>query len=143
MKAAMSAVANEGGNHAGMDFNRIVSPDIAELFGLHRDIANALAAMPDGDPCPVALANLRSISTARRGLAPSPSKWGGLGSVATLCRSGFGGASADQARPEVRLSVVTRGVAGCPRRRGDGERSAARSRNGRRQGKAFPPILNR
>jgi hypothetical protein len=27
MKAAMSAVANEGGNHAGMYFNRTVSPD--------------------------------------------------------------------------------------------------------------------
>src|ERR1019366_6975126 len=31
-----------------------------------------------------------------------------------------------------------RGVAGCPRRRDDGERSAAWSRADRRQGKAFP-----
>ena len=39
----------------------------AELFGLYRDIVNALAAMPDGDPeRPVALANLQNI---RRALA--------------------------------------------------------------------------
>ncbi len=34
----------------------------AELFGLHREIADALAAMPDNDPeRPVALANLQNI----------------------------------------------------------------------------------
>ena len=34
----------------------------AELFALHRDIANAFVAMPDGDPeRPIALANLRNI----------------------------------------------------------------------------------
>jgi hypothetical protein len=34
----------------------------AELFGLYRDIAIALAAMPDNDPQrPVALANLLNI----------------------------------------------------------------------------------
>ena len=34
----------------------------AELFGLYRDIANALAAMPDSDPeRPIALANLQNI----------------------------------------------------------------------------------
>ena len=39
----------------------------AELFGLYRDIVNAVAAMPDGDPeRPVALANLQNI---RRALA--------------------------------------------------------------------------
>ena len=39
----------------------------AELLGLYRDIVNALAAMPDGDPeRPVALANLQNI---RRALA--------------------------------------------------------------------------
>ncbi len=39
----------------------------AELFGLHWEIVNALAAMPDGDPeRPVALANLQNI---RRALA--------------------------------------------------------------------------
>jgi len=33
-----------------------------ELFGLYRDIVNALAAMPDNDPeRPVALANLLNI----------------------------------------------------------------------------------
>ena len=37
----------------------------AELFGLHRDIVNALAAMPDGDPeRPIALANLQNIRRA-------------------------------------------------------------------------------
>ena len=37
----------------------------AELFALYRDIANAVAAMPDGDPeRPVALANLQNIRTA-------------------------------------------------------------------------------
>ena len=36
----------------------------AELFGLHREIANAFAAMPDSDPeRPVALANLQNIRT--------------------------------------------------------------------------------
>ena len=39
----------------------------AELFGLYRDIVNALAAMPDSDPeRPIALANLQNI---RRALA--------------------------------------------------------------------------
>jgi hypothetical protein len=34
----------------------------AELFGLYRDIVNALAAMPDSDPeRPIALANLQNI----------------------------------------------------------------------------------
>ena len=34
----------------------------AELFGLYRDIVNALAAMPDRDPeRPIALANLQNI----------------------------------------------------------------------------------
>jgi hypothetical protein len=34
----------------------------AELFGLYRDIVNALAAMPDNDPeRPIALANLQNI----------------------------------------------------------------------------------
>ncbi len=45
----------------------------AELFGLYRDIAIALAAMPDSDPQrPVALANLQNIRTvlARPQLAP-------------------------------------------------------------------------
>ena len=45
----------------------------AELFGLYRDIVNAVAAMPDGDPeRPVALANLQNIRTvlARPNLAP-------------------------------------------------------------------------
>ena len=45
----------------------------AELLGLYRDIAHALAAMPDGDPeRPVALANLQNIRTvmARPNLAP-------------------------------------------------------------------------
>jgi hypothetical protein len=45
----------------------------AELFGLHRDIAKALAAMPDGDPeRPIALANLQNIRTvlARPKLVP-------------------------------------------------------------------------
>jgi hypothetical protein len=45
----------------------------AELLGLYRDIVNALAAMPDGDPeRPVALANLQNIRTvlARPNLAP-------------------------------------------------------------------------
>ena len=37
----------------------------AELFGLYREIATVLAAMPDNDPeRPVALANLRNIRTA-------------------------------------------------------------------------------
>jgi hypothetical protein len=45
----------------------------AELFGLHREIANALAAMPDSDPeRPVALANLRNISTALARPRPAP-----------------------------------------------------------------------
>jgi hypothetical protein len=36
----------------------------AELFGLHREIANALAAMPESDPeRPVALANVQNIRT--------------------------------------------------------------------------------
>ena len=39
----------------------------AELFGLYRDIATALAALPDSDPeRPIALANLQNI---RRALA--------------------------------------------------------------------------
>jgi hypothetical protein len=39
----------------------------AELFGLYREIVNALAAMPDSDPeRPIALANLQNI---RRALA--------------------------------------------------------------------------
>ena len=45
----------------------------AELLGLYRDIVNAVAAMPDGDPeRPVALANLQNIRTvlARPNLAP-------------------------------------------------------------------------
>ena len=45
----------------------------AELLGLYRDIAHALAAMPDGDPeRPVALANLQNIRTvvARPHLVP-------------------------------------------------------------------------
>ena len=45
----------------------------AELFGLYRDIANALAAMPDGDPeRPIALANLQNIRNvlARPNLVP-------------------------------------------------------------------------
>ena len=45
----------------------------AELFGLYRDIVNALAAMPDGDPeRPIALANLQNIrnALARPNLAP-------------------------------------------------------------------------
>ena len=45
----------------------------AELFGLHRDIANALAAMQDDDPeRPVALANLQNIRQvlARPNLVP-------------------------------------------------------------------------
>jgi len=45
----------------------------AELFGLHRDIAAALAAMPDSDPeRPVALTNLRNIRRVlkRPNLAP-------------------------------------------------------------------------
>jgi hypothetical protein len=47
----------------------------------------------------------------------------------------------NQTKPEARLIVVaSTGRCGCPRRRGDGERSAAWSRDGRRQGKAFPPI---
>jgi hypothetical protein len=34
----------------------------AELFGLHQEIVNALAAMPDNDPeRPIALANLQNI----------------------------------------------------------------------------------
>ena len=45
----------------------------AELFGLYRDIVNALAAMPDSDPeRPIALANLQNIrrALARPQLAP-------------------------------------------------------------------------
>ena len=45
----------------------------AELFGLYRDIANALAAMPDSDPeRPVVLANLQNIrkALARPDLVP-------------------------------------------------------------------------
>ena len=45
----------------------------AELFGLHREIVNALAAMPDGDPERlIALANLQNIRRvlARPNLAP-------------------------------------------------------------------------
>ena len=45
----------------------------AELFGLYRDIANALAAMPDSDPERlIALANLQNIRKvlARPSLAP-------------------------------------------------------------------------
>jgi hypothetical protein len=45
----------------------------AELFGLYRDIATALAAMPDGDPeRPIALANLQNIRRvlARPNFAP-------------------------------------------------------------------------
>ena len=44
-----------------------------ELFGLYRDIVNALAAMPDGDPeRPIALANLQNIRNvlARPNLVP-------------------------------------------------------------------------
>jgi hypothetical protein len=45
----------------------------ADLFGLHRDIANALAAMPDGDPeRPIALANLQNISTVLARPRPAP-----------------------------------------------------------------------
>ena len=46
----------------------------AELFGLYRDIANALAAMPDSDPeRPIALANLQNIRRvlARPNFAPA------------------------------------------------------------------------
>ena len=45
----------------------------AELFRLYRDIANALAAMPDSAPeRPIALANLQNIRNvlARPNLAP-------------------------------------------------------------------------
>jgi hypothetical protein len=45
----------------------------AELIGLHRDIAAALAAIPDSDPeRPVALTNLRNIRRVlkRPNLAP-------------------------------------------------------------------------
>jgi hypothetical protein len=45
----------------------------AELFGLYRDIVNALAAMPDSDPQrPITLANLQNIRRAlvRPHLAP-------------------------------------------------------------------------
>jgi hypothetical protein len=45
----------------------------AELFGLYRDIVNALAAMPDSDPeRPIALANLQNIRRvlARPNLVP-------------------------------------------------------------------------
>lgn len=45
----------------------------AELFGLYRDIVNALAAMPDNDPeRPIALANLQNIRKvlARPSLVP-------------------------------------------------------------------------
>ena len=44
-----------------------------ELFGLYRDIVNALAAMPDSDPeRPIALANLQNIRNvlARPNLVP-------------------------------------------------------------------------
>ena len=46
----------------------------AELFGLHRDIAIALTAIPDNDPeRPIAIANLRNIRRvlARPNLTPS------------------------------------------------------------------------
>ena len=46
----------------------------AELFGLYRDIVNALAAMPDNDPeRPIALANLQNIrrALARPNFAPA------------------------------------------------------------------------
>ena len=46
----------------------------AELFGLYRDIVNALAAMPDSDPeRPIALANLQNIRRvlARPNFAPA------------------------------------------------------------------------
>ena len=45
----------------------------AELFGLHREIVNTLAAMPDNDPeRPIALANLQNIRRvlARPNVAP-------------------------------------------------------------------------
>jgi hypothetical protein len=45
----------------------------AELFGLHREIVNALTAMPESDPeRPIALANLQNIRRvlARPNLAP-------------------------------------------------------------------------
>ena len=45
----------------------------AELLGLHRDIATALAAMPDSDPeRPVALANLQNIRTVLARPRPAP-----------------------------------------------------------------------
>ena len=45
----------------------------AELFGLHRDIAAALAAMPDSDPeRPVALTNLRNIRRVLKAADPAP-----------------------------------------------------------------------
>jgi hypothetical protein len=54
----------------------------AELFGLHRDVAVALAAMPDSNPeRPAALANLRNIRRVRPNLAPW---WAGRRSIVAI-----------------------------------------------------------
>jgi hypothetical protein len=56
-----------------LPWNTLFRRTRAELFGLHRDIAAALAAMPDSDPeRPVALTNLRNIRRVlkRPNLAP-------------------------------------------------------------------------
>ena len=67
MKAVMSAVANKEEIMRVWTLIELFRLTRAELFGLYRDIVNALAAMPDGDPeRPIALANLQNI---RRALA--------------------------------------------------------------------------
>jgi hypothetical protein len=62
--------------------NTLLRRTRAELFGLHRDSAAALAAMPDSDPeRPVALTNLRNIRRVLKAAEPCP-----LVSRATLDR---------------------------------------------------------
>jgi hypothetical protein len=73
MKAAMSAVGQREEIMRVWTLNELFRLTRAELLRLHRDIATALAAMPDTDPeRPVALINLRNIrhELSRRDFAP-------------------------------------------------------------------------
>ena len=86
MKAAMSAVENEEEIMRVWTLIELFRLTRAELFALHRDIAHDLAAMPPGDPeRPIALTNLRNISTALARPRPVPQRvGGGIGTIAAL-----------------------------------------------------------
>jgi hypothetical protein len=70
----MVAVENEGDEMRAYTLTELMNLSRAELFALHRQIADAIASLPDSSPERLAaLATLRNIGhvLARLGLAPS------------------------------------------------------------------------